>query len=421
MKADPRLRHPERNDDEDPEAIAFLPETSSKLEARPRSLPGSSAARSSLSLFQVFHTWPLALGFIGVLLVSFLFENVSLSMHERQDEPARQRQCPGYVMPACLGVNHWVIVIGILVVSAAVWFFRVGHPKMSVKNAEHITRSLAWLLVLLFTSRHVLRVQVGDTLPSIKGAYVINMDHNVAGWERVRGELLASFNPEIVHRSPAVKRSEALTLKMSITASHIAALEAISKQEDTSLRDLHGRRKEWFLVFEDDVVLGHTLTKAWQHTTKREEGQGMFANSSDAVASRGEPAAAATSAGGGAAANVHDVVYKVLRKLPKRAQAVNLGACKGRLELARLFGRETERTGPAAGACSAFGLDSLTLLSSLLSRPLAMSVADLLTPLATASAHGGGDGSAAAGFTAAMAGNMSKTGGGGGGGGGGGV
>jgi hypothetical protein len=67
--------------------------------------------------------------------------------------------------------------------------------------------------------------------------------------------------------------------------------------------------------------------------------------------------------------NVHDVVLQVLRRLPKRAQAVNLGACKGRFNLGLLN---------VKCACSLFGLDSFTLASTLAAKPHSMLVADLL-------------------------------------------
>ena len=116
---------------------------------------------------------------------------------------------------------------------------------------------------------------------------------------------------------------------MKITLAHLKALEAISMEEDTSLRSQgqgqgqerggeesggsgggkgKGAVKHWYLVFEDDATV-----EALERST-------LYAG-----------------------------VTNLLGQLPSSAQVLNLGACKGRL-----------RIGGQLRECYTFGMDPFT-------------------------------------------------------------
>jgi hypothetical protein len=179
--------------------------------------------------------------------------------------------------------------------------------RKDVDNAAHVSKSLFWLVVLLLGARHALRVQPGATVPTLKAAYVISIDGQ--HWKRLSAVLAASFPqaeipvrllPGVVGPEPpnAMGARPSSAVKRDITSAHISALEAISRAENTALRDAHGAAKEWYLVLEEDAALA-------------------TASSRSAGLPGGWPLVAPEA--------LAATLQGLLAKLPKQAQAVNLG------------------------------------------------------------------------------------------------
>jgi hypothetical protein len=245
---------------------------------------------------------PLGAVFLGVVALAIVLESLllfpgadgGLAAEPDGSTHTHGRQCAA--LRDCGGFHHRFALAALWLAATYLWL------RKDVDNAAHVSKSLFWLVVLLLGARHVLRVQPGATVPTLKAAYVISIDGQ--HWKRLSAVLAASFpQAEIpVRLLPGVVGPEPPNamgaVKRDITSAHISALEAISRAEDTALRDARSAAKEWYLVLEEDAAL----------TTASSRGAGLPG---------GWPLVAPEA--------LAATLQGLLAKLPKRAQAVNLG------------------------------------------------------------------------------------------------
>jgi hypothetical protein len=266
----------------------------------------------------------------GICVLTVVFMNMeSIEMIENDHFLPQCSQ-----LPDCGGVNHHIIAI--LLTSSLIGCTLFGQYHGHRFNpAKSILKCLFPVVLGFAIFRHIFRVSpTPGHSAKVNGAYVLNADACTLKW-KIMSKMLSSFPEGMVERVSAhryPKQYGYIETKISILLSHMVMLEKIALREPY----LEDGSKAWYLTFEDDSVTSLDHSK------------------------------------------LYDTLNRMLSEVPSTAITVNIGPCQSREHMPDILGGGRVN-------CRYFGMDSSSLVSTMVSTPHLISDPSLQEQLAPTS------------------------------------